>query len=48
MNTEQILNENKITPKMLEEIRDRTIEELRATFDLFINEAQTKKEGDDE
>jgi len=40
MITEQMINETKLTPKMLEEIRDRTIEELHATFDLFINEAK--------
>ena len=44
MITEQMINENRLTPEMLKTIRDRTIEEIRATFDLFISEAENKVE----
>lgn len=37
MVTEQVLKESRLTRRMLEDIRDRTLEEVTATFNLFIN-----------
>jgi hypothetical protein len=45
MVTEQIISDLKLTPDMLKNLRDRTIEEVTATFNLFISiiEEEAKK-----
>lgn len=37
MVAEQLMKETKLTRRMLEDIRDRTLDEVTATFNLFIN-----------
>jgi hypothetical protein len=44
MVTEQIIEEMQLTPEMLKTLRDRTIEEVTATFNLFINQIEQQKE----
>ena len=43
MVTEQVLKESRLTRRMLEDIRDRTLEEVTATFNLFINMIQEEE-----